>query len=566
MADTRIKRAKKKEKQEKKEDRTMNKNNFVKGAFIATLGIVITKMLGILYVIPFHAVIGEKGGALYGYAYSIYLVFTSLSSAGIPLAMSRIISEYQTLGYMDAKKRAFIMGKRIALLLGFICFVILVLFAPTLATWILGDITGGNTIADVTFVIRVIATAILVVPVLSIYRGYFEGHRFMSPPSVSQVVEQVVRVLIIVIGSYATLKVFNLSLTSAVGIAVFGATVGAFASYIYLVNKKMKNKDKFDADARNIKEPIITNKEIFKKIAFYAIPFILIDIFKSLYSYVDMVTVVKGLVNLAHFSINDAEIIMSMISTWGNKFNMIILAVSTGVIVSLIPNLTKSVVEENDKDVNLKVNQTISILLFLMLPMTVGISFLSKAVWTIFYGASKYGPSVLTYYIFIGLISGLFTAAITIVQTLKDYKTVFISLLTGVIIKVLLNTKLISVFYKMGLPAYYGIITSSVLAYLIPLIICLVVLSIKYKINYEKTIKNTIDIIFTTAIMVAVLVVLKMFVPAAVSSRLLNILIIILYAAIGGAFYLIFTYKTGIVKNVFGDRLEKIVKRKKTSK
>ncbi len=559
MADTRVKRAKKRQ---KKEDKTMNKNSFVKGAFISTLGIVITKVLGILYVIPFHAVIGEKGGALYGYAYSIYLVFMSLSSAGIPLAISRIISEYQTLGYMDAKKRAFAMGRKIALLLGFVCFVVLMLFAPILARYILGDITGGNTIEDVTFVIRVIATAILVVPVLSIYRGYFEGHRFMSPPSVSQVVEQVVRVLVIVFGSYLTLKVFNLSLTSAVGVAVFGATVGAFASYIYLVDKRRKNKDKFDTDVRKVKEPIITNKEIFKKIAVYAIPFIMIDIFKSLYSYIDMVTVVKGLVNLAHYSIDDAEIVMSMLSTWGNKFNMIILAVSTGVIVSLIPNLTKSVVEKNNDDVNLKINQTFCILFYLMIPMTVGISFLSKSVWSVFYGASKYGPSVLSYFIFIGLISGIFTAAITIVQTLKDYKTVFISLLSGVIAKMLLNSNLIVVFYNMGLPAYYGVITSSVIAYTLSLVICMVVLKVKYKVNYEKTVNNFIDILVATFLMVGLLFILKLVVPSSVKSRLLNILVIALYSVIGGIFYLVFTFKTQIVKNVFGNKLDRFIKKK----
>ena len=104
-----------------KKDKTMYKSTFLKGAFIATLGIVITKLLGVLYVIPFHAIIGEKGGALYGYAYTIYLVFISISSAGIPLAMSRIVSEYQTLGYHNAKKRAFALGKRIALLLGVVC-------------------------------------------------------------------------------------------------------------------------------------------------------------------------------------------------------------------------------------------------------------------------------------------------------------------------------------------------------------------------------------------------------------------------------------------------------------
>ena len=143
---------------EKRKNRKLRKSSFVKGAFIATLGIVLTKILGIIYVIPFHAIIGERGGALYGYAYTIYVLFMSLSSAGIPLAISKIVSEYQTLGYYGAKKRAFMIGKRIALLLGFICFLLLMLFAPWIATAVLGDLTGGSTIEDVTFVIRVIGT------------------------------------------------------------------------------------------------------------------------------------------------------------------------------------------------------------------------------------------------------------------------------------------------------------------------------------------------------------------------------------------------------------------------
>ena len=126
----------------------MKKNNFVQGAFIATLGIVITKILGILYVIPFYAIIGEKGGALYGYAYTLYLVFMAISSAGIPLAISKIISEYQILGYYDAKQRAFKMGKQIAITLGIVCFIILFVFAPQLANAILGDLKGGNTICQ----------------------------------------------------------------------------------------------------------------------------------------------------------------------------------------------------------------------------------------------------------------------------------------------------------------------------------------------------------------------------------------------------------------------------------
>ena len=207
----------------KKHNKVLTKNNFIQGAFISTLGIVISKVLGIVYVIPFHAIVKEQGGALYGYAYTIYSLFLALSAAGIPLAISKIISEYQTLGYYSAKERAFKLGKYLSIILGLNAFIILFIFAPQVAHLILGELKGGNTITQVTFVIRVISTAILVVPILSIYRGYLEGHKYLTPSSISNVIEQIVRVLIIIIGSYLSMKVFHLSLETTVGIAVFGA-------------------------------------------------------------------------------------------------------------------------------------------------------------------------------------------------------------------------------------------------------------------------------------------------------------------------------------------------------
>lgn len=540
----------------------MKKNNFVQGAFIATLGIVITKILGILYVIPFYAIIGEQGGALYGYAYSIYLVFMAISSAGIPLAISKIISEYQTLGYYDAKQRAFKIGKQIATTLGILCFIILFVFAPQIATAILGDLKGGNTIEDVTFVIRVISTAITVVPVLSIYRGYFEGHKFITPTAVSQVFEQVVRVLVIVVGSFLTLKVFNLSLTTAVGVAVFGATVGSFASYFYLIEKRFKNKKKFEEKELNVKEPKITNKQILKKIMIYAFPLIMIDIFKSLYSVVDTVTVVKTLGPI--YGTKTAESIMSILSTWAAKFNMIIISISTGMIVSLTPNLTASAVVGNTEDVKKKINQSFQMLIFLILPMTVGLSFLAKPVYTVFYGASKYGPSVLSFYVYVALITALFTTAITITQVLKYYKVVFVSLASGLILKSLINVSLINQLYNLGLPGYYGSVLASILGYGLSFIICLIALHKKCGVNYEKTIKQTINALCGTVLMVLVLSVVKLVVPISVASRFLNILIIVVYAIIGMITYFIYMKKTHSIDEVFGkDFLNKFKKKKK---
>lgn len=541
----------------------MKKSGFVVGAFIATVGIVLTKILGIVYVIPFHAMIGDQGGALYGYAYTIYVLFMALSSLGIPLAISRLVSEYQALGYYSAKKRVFVLGKKIAMILGVISFLVLILFAPMIARFILGDLTGGNTIEDVTFVIRIIATALLVVPVVSIYRGYFEGHRFMSAPSVSQVLEQFVRVVIIMFGSFMMIRVFHLSIRSAVGVAVFGATAGAIAAYFYLVFKKRKNQSKFQEKIRDVNEPIITNKQIVRKLIIYAVPFVVIDVFKSLYNYIDMVTVVEGLVEHANFTVHDAETVMGMLSTWGSKFNMILLAISSGIIVSLIPNLTQSVTLKKEGDVHHKINQALSILLFFTLPMTLGISFLSDYIWMLFYGSSTYGASLLSYYIFVGFILGLFTALLSIIEVLKDYKTLFISLVVGVLLKLLLNDNLLVAFYQMGLPAYYGVITASILGYFASCLICLVRLKVHFKVRYEATVKNFIDILCGSMIMALVLFVLRMILPSDFS-RLGAFFYLICYVFIGAGCYFLVMYRMKSIQRIFGGKVFQFLKKKVT--
>ena len=542
-------------------DVTMKKGNFVKGALITTIGIVIAKILGIIYVIPFHSIIGDEGGALYGYAYTIYNLFVSLASAGIPLAISKLVSEYQTMGYYKAKKRVFLVGREMALITGFVSFVIILIAAPLLAKAVLGDVVGGNSIKDVTFVIRVIGTAILIVPTLSIYRGYFEGHRLFSPPSISQVFEQITRVVIIILGSYMAVKVFKLNLSKTVGIALFGATMGAIISYIYLVDKRIKNKKVFNEKIRSVNEPKISNKTIFKKIVYYAIPFIMIDVFKSLYNYVDMFTVVKGLVNYASFSALDAEVIYSMLSTWANKFNMILLAISTGVVVSLIPNLTESIVKKDHSGVEKKINQALSILLYLTIPMTFGISFLAKPIWLLFYGESLYGSSVLSYYIFVGLFIGIFTSLIIMIQTLKNRKMVLISLITGVAIKIILNNYLLKAFHNTGFPAFYGVITVSIIGYLVSSIICLVVLRRKYKIKFEEIINNFINIMCASLLMVIILFVCKLFIPITSDNRIMNLVIILVYTVIGAVVYFVYNHFSKLTNKVFGKDIFKILNR-----
>lgn len=538
----------------------MKKNSFMQGAFIATFGIVLSKILGIIYVIPFYSIIGEQGGALYGYGYSIYSIFLGISQAGIPLAISKIVSEYNVLGYYEAKRRTFKLGKKVLSILGIISFIIMFIFAKPLALIIIGNIKGGNTVGDVTFVIRVISTAVLVVPFLSIYRGYLQGHKYITPTSISQVLEQIVRVTVIVGGSFLTLKVLNLSLTDAVGVAVFAATVGALTSYFYLFLKVKRNRKILEKDTLKVEQPKITDKEIINKIIIYAFPFIMIDVFKSLINSVDVFMLVKVLVNGIGYTAHDAEAVMSVVSTWGQKINMIIASVATGLMVSLIPNLTASFVKKDMKDVNLKINQTLQWLLFFTIPMTCGLSVLAKPVWTVFYGASTFGPKVYQYYVFVALATTLFTASVTILQLLKEYKMVFICLLTGLLVNALFNIPLLYAFNSMGFPAYYGSITSTILGYGSCSMIALIYINRKYKISYEDTLSKVMSIISITLIMVIGLVGLKYLIPFTSASRMMNVLYITLFTVVGLFVYLVFMFKSKMVYNIFGyDNVKKLV-------
>ena len=228
--------------------------------------------------------------------------------------------------------------------------------------------------------------------------------------------------------------------------------------------------------------------------------------------------------------------------------------------VSLIPNLSSSVVRKDYDDIRNKVTQTLEMLLFLAIPMVFGLSFLAEPIWTVFYGQEAsllYGSTAYQYYVFVALAMTLFTSTLTIVQVLKDYKVVFISLLVGFLTKVFLNVPLLYAFPKMGLPSYYGSITATLLGYLIPSFIALIFLHHKYKVNYEQSIKRFITIFEGTILMLVPLYLLRLVVPLTNSSRFISIGIVLLYAGLGASIYFLFMKYTKVMEKIFGTTLKR---------
>ena len=538
----------------------MKKNNFVEGAMIATIGIVMCKILGLIYVIPFYNIIGTKGGALYSYAYSIYSVFLSLSIAGIPTAISKIVSEYDELNYISTKEKIYDIASKLINMIGIVAFIILVLFAPNIAHIIIGNIEGGNTIEEVTIAIRIVSLALLVVPRLSILRGYFQGHKIITPTSIAEIIEQFVRVTVIILGSYITVKVFDLPIEYAVYIAVFGATFGAIISLVYLKIKARKFEKNKSIELLE-EEKKLTSKVLLKQIVFYALPFVIIDLLKSAYGIVDSLTVVRTMVNLG-YDISTAETAFGVMATWGTKLNMIIISISLGLTISLVPNISGSAIKKDYKDINNKTNQSLKMLLYITLPMALGISFLSTPVWVVFYGYNLLSIKLFQVFILQVVFFSLYTTIINLAQSMNETKIALGSLIGSFLAKALLNIPMMYLCKLIGIEAYFGPTITNAIVEFSSMMLVLVLLKKKYGFNYGETIKSLLKMAIASVIMLTVLNVMNNFINASTDNRIFALVSIVIYSLVGSLIYIGITFKMGLFEDIFGNNLVKKITNK----
>ena len=538
----------------------MKKSSFLEGTFIATLAIIIVKFLGMLYVIPFYATVGVLGSALYAYAYNIYIIFLDISSAGLPTAISKIINEYNTLGMMDAKLRTYEIGKKLISMISIAVFIILFIFAREIAYMIIGDIKGGNTITDVAFAIRCISFAILVVPYMAVARGYLQGHKIINVSSVSQIVEQVVRIALILTGSYLGIKVFHLSMKTTIGFVLFSAFIGGLCAVLYIVHQINKNKEQLGFNNKYEKDNV-TNKEIVKKIFNYAIPFIIIDIAVSIYNFIDMVLIMHTL-NYLKLDAKLIEFSATAITTWSAKVGMIVNSVAMGMSISLIPTIVSAFTLKKWHEVEDKLNEALQLMLVISIPMVVGISLLAKPIWSVFYGYNINGTIILSVHIFSSLFFNIYVVTSSTLQSLNKFKAVYISTILGFAINALLDVPLMILFNAMGLRPYLGAIVATCIGYFLSIFIALKTLKKDHKLSYRKTIRSLSKIIISTTCMIFIVLVLKRAIVMDLTSRLNSIIYILVISLIGSLVYFLVSAKIGLLKDVFKEGYIDRIKRK----
>lgn len=205
---------------------TQKQNSFFGGAAILAAGILIVKLIGMFYKIPLINIIGEAGAADFNNAYNIYAVLLTVSTAGLPVAVSKLVSEANALDRRNQVRRTFRLALMLFLALGLVSFLVMFFRADALA----GMMNDSKAAAG----IRALAPAVVCVGCLATLRGYSQGHSNMAPTSVSQIIEALCKLVVGLGLAFWLVKQGKDPDVAAAG-AITGVTVGTVVALAYMV-------------------------------------------------------------------------------------------------------------------------------------------------------------------------------------------------------------------------------------------------------------------------------------------------------------------------------------------
>lgn len=277
----------------------MAKKSFVQGAAILAAAGLLVKVLGAVFRIPLANMIGDNGMAYYSPAYYVYNFFLTLATAGIPVAISRMVSERVTFGQFGEAHRVFKISRSLMMVIGGASFIIVFFGA--------GIIANIMNMPGAAMAMRAIAPGLLFVPVMASYRGYFQGMQDMVPTAVSQFFEQVFRV---VVGLSLAAFFFHSAqeMTGAGRVvpeqagaagATLGATAGSIGGLLVMLIVYMMNKGKIKSRISRERKGFRSGRErsgtILKRIAAIAIPITIGSAIMPIVNMVDVTIVVSRL-------------------------------------------------------------------------------------------------------------------------------------------------------------------------------------------------------------------------------------------------------------------------------
>jgi O-antigen/teichoic acid export membrane protein len=193
-----------------------------------------------------------------------------------------------------------------------------------------------------------VSFALIIIPFMSLIRGFFQGHQSMGPSAVSQVVEQIVRIVFLLAGAFIVLHVMNGDIVTAISIATFSAFVGGLGSLFVLFWYWYKRKPHLDELLLQDKGTIqVSLKDMYKEILVYSIPFVLVGIANPLFQWVDTLTFNRAMDSIGLASISEHE--LAKLSFYTHKLVIIPVSLATAFSLTLVPSITQAFIAKDQK-------------------------------------------------------------------------------------------------------------------------------------------------------------------------------------------------------------------------
>ncbi|MBS4534684.1 polysaccharide biosynthesis protein [Clostridium sp. D2Q-14] len=512
----------------------MSKDNFLKGAAILGIAGFLVKILGAIYRIPLGNMLGDVGMGYYQTAYPLYTLMYAISTAGLPVAVAKLVSEKRAMGDYRGAQRIF----KVAFLGLVIGGVLTFTFVFVGAKFIVDKLGNSNAY----YAMIALAPALLFTPIMSAFRGYFQGRQDMTPTALSQIIEQFFRVSVglMVVGIIMKL---DKGLPMAAGGASFGASAGALLGTIIIMYIYSKRKKKIGREIRKSSRfKRESTKSIIRNILAISIPITIGACIIPLFGTIDVAIVMKRLQSIGYTEA-EASGLYGQLTGMAQTLINFPQVFSVAIAASLVPAISTAFAKKDYREIKKTATSGIRVTLLVGLPAALGLFILSTPIIKLLYFGNplevqESAGQILAVLSFSVIFLTLVQSLTAILQGIGKPFIPVRNLLIGVLVKVVV------VYVLTGIPQINikGAALSTIIAYTIAAILNFA--SVKHYTNIKF---NILNLVIKPMISVAIMGIVVWVTYNGANTMIGNKLATVISISLGGIIYGLALLRTGTI-------------------
>lgn len=454
------------------------KKSIILSGLVGTGGMFVAKLIGIIYAIPFSSILGSDAYmGIYGQAYNIYSYVLSVFTAGFPFAIATLVARYTVL--KDAKAVLLIRKCSIGMLavLGF--FGMLMMFA---FSGVLAPLMVAQSVEVMSVSLKILSLAVFLVPVLSAFRGFYQGRKEMEQYAFSQAFEQVFRVGFLLSISCLFVYIIGLERKWALYVSVLSTSVAAIAGILQFIHFDKKKIKGIKAQAKIQSETTHSSKALLKEMCILAVPYMISAIFGYSQQIFNAVLLPTGL-HLHQYDEATISTIISAANYVGVKITAIPMILAPGFTAAIIPHITEALTKKDWKRTKKNIIDCLNVVLCIGIPISFCIFLYAQPInYTLFYTENLSMSSyVLAWMAFEGFLGTVGPVTTNLMMALGLKKTSLKRIMIATLIKGCLIVPLTMIF------GFAGSVLSSLIGDGYMILFNLREVQKIYQVNFKKT-------------------------------------------------------------------------------